>query len=126
MIFCVISGALLIAIIFMVISFNMKLSLKADLNIGLCVAIWAINPFFAALADLIIYRIGLKLNHIIGMLFLVVCGVLISLSSMVMSEPEQVESVTPSYSTIPAIYPILFSIVMPIVCTFQVMTQKFS
>ena len=52
------------------------------LNIGIITAIWSFVPFFVAIQERILYNVGIKIHHIIGMIFLVAMTILISLSDL--------------------------------------------
>lgn len=75
-------GAVMVGGIYFVVSTTLDLALRAGVNIGIVTTIWAINPFTSALMDWIIYGIALSFHHWFGMLGLIVCAVLISLSSV--------------------------------------------
>jgi drug/metabolite transporter (DMT)-like permease len=111
--------------IYYVVSVTLDLALRANLNIGIVTTIWAINPFTSALMDWIIYGDVLKLHHWFGMILLVICAVLISLSSLV-TEEDSIESEDGKIKVlIPAYIPILMSFCMPIICTFHAAMQKY-
>ena len=52
------------------------------MNIGIIEAIWSVCPFCIALAEWIMYRVSIRLYHIIGMFALVAMTILISLSDL--------------------------------------------
>jgi len=54
----------------------------ADLNPGIASTIWCIQPFLNALTDKALYQVNLEKYHVVGMLFMVLCGCLVSLSSL--------------------------------------------
>jgi multidrug transporter EmrE-like cation transporter len=73
-------GALVAIGIFLIVTFTLKLAIMADLNTGIVITIWAINPFTSALMDFFIYRSPLKMHHLIGMVFLIMCAIFVSVS----------------------------------------------
>lgn len=82
MITWILVGAVMVAVIYNVVSTTLDLALRSGVNIGIVTTIWAINPFTSALMDWIVYSEPLHLNHWFGMLGLVICAVLISISSL--------------------------------------------
>ena len=64
----------------------------ADLNIGIAQAIWATNPFFVSILEKICYGQTFNANQIWGMLALVLCAMIVSLSGLVNGADEDVAS----------------------------------
>ena len=60
----------------------LKAARRSGLNIGIIEAIWSIAPFCIAFAEWIIYKVGLKLYQIVGMIAIVAMTILISLSDL--------------------------------------------
>lgn len=48
-------GAIVAIVVFLIVAYTLKLAIMADLNTGIVITIWAINPFTSALMDFIIY-----------------------------------------------------------------------
>jgi drug/metabolite transporter (DMT)-like permease len=65
-----------------VIAYTFYLSKLANLNIGIAACIWCITPFVTALVDYLLYGERLQAYHFIGMINLVFCAALISLSDI--------------------------------------------
>jgi drug/metabolite transporter (DMT)-like permease len=63
-------------------------SYKAGLNPGIATTIWSLCPFIAAVVDYLIWSVHLKPFHFLGMTMMVLCGVLISISNILITEPE--------------------------------------
>lgn len=123
----ILANCFIIIGIFMAVLTSLGLAIKAGINIGLVVSIWAIGPFLAALLDLFCYRVPMQTFHIIGMIAMLTCAILISLSggppvedaTNVVKEAATTVAAA-SKDLIPAWIPILFAPVMPLVCTGQV------
>jgi drug/metabolite transporter (DMT)-like permease len=96
------------------ITYTFQFSIAAGLNIGIAQAIWAVNPFFTALIDYLFYGNDLESFHILGMLGIVTCTVLVSLSQLVNGDDEDASSAIES--SFPVYGAILFSFSMPLVC----------
>jgi hypothetical protein len=64
------------------IGFNLKMAQQAGLNMGIAQAIWAINPFFQSLLDLLLWKSVIRTHHWLGMIAFVFAGVIISLSNV--------------------------------------------
>ena len=56
---------------------------QSKTNPGIICVIWLINPIMMSIGDLILFGQKLKLYHIIGIISIVVCGSIISLSKNV-------------------------------------------
>ena len=54
----------------------------ARINVGVITTIWAVNPLFLAIFDSIIFKQKLFYYHYIGMLSIVGCTLIISLSRL--------------------------------------------
>ena len=73
-----------------------KFARLSGLNIGIIEAQWSISPFFVALCEWVISRVGIKLYQIIGMLLLATMAILISLSDLFfLDETDLVIAVDP-------------------------------
>ena len=95
----------------------------AKINTGLIVSIWSITPFGYALFDKILFGFKLELNHYIGMVFILVCAVLLSLTSVIYPAPlPQIDHI--SEKPIPAVIPVIFGLLTPCIFTFFGMLQK--
>lgn len=62
---------------------------KADLNVGIPSAIWAINPFFTALLEYIFKKVPIKPYHMVGMSIMTVSAVVISISDVVIPSDKK-------------------------------------
>jgi hypothetical protein len=98
--------------------FNFHIARLAGLNIGIAQAIWSINPFFQALFDKFLYGDKVGVHHFIGMSGLVICAVLVSLSTIII--PEETKGSDPSATiiehSVPLYVAVLSSFIMPVVC----------
>ena len=94
----------------------------AKINTGLIVSIWSITPFGYALFDKILFGFKLELNHYIGMVFILICAVILSLTSVIYPAPlphiQLVDPKTISDKPIPAVVPVIFGLLTPCVFTF--------
>ena len=71
------------------------------------------NPFFTALIDYLFYGNDLESFHIVGMLGIVICTVLVSLSQLLSGDEDVSDAIESSF---PVYGAILFSFSMPLVC----------
>ena len=62
-----------------------KVAKLAGLNIGIAQSVWALNPFMVAVMERVVWGVGLKRYQIIGMISIVVCTILVSLSELFQS-----------------------------------------
>lgn len=53
----------------------------AGVNEGVITSVWAVTPLFGALLDYLVFGVKLTKKHLVGVLTLVFCATLISLSS---------------------------------------------
>jgi multidrug transporter EmrE-like cation transporter len=90
-IFWMVYVAFIQVLIFSGISLTFSTSYKANLNPGVAAAIWAVSPFLQAVVDRIIWLVDLKINHVIGMTLMVLCGVIISVSNILVSSTTETE-----------------------------------
>lgn len=58
------------------------MSQKADINLGISTIIWRVNVFVLALADFIFYGQKLKYFHIVGLVFITICTILVSIEGI--------------------------------------------
>jgi len=127
-------NALTCVTVFYVVLLTLRLSIKAELNIGLVIAVWPINSFTSAVVDYFVYRVKLAPSNWYGMIGLCLCAVLVSVADAGAKEQKgAIENTQSGFRDIiaedqktPAYIPILMSCVMPIVCTFQVFVQKYA
>jgi len=117
-------GAVVSVGIFLIVSFTLKLAILANLNTGIVITIWAINPFTSALMDFCIYRSPLQQHHLVGMVFLIMCAVFVSVSGGKDAAPNSPTEIIKE-AALPAWCAILCSVAMPVACTFQVAMQKY-
>ena len=68
-----------------------KYSHKAGLNIGIAQAIWALNPFMVALQEKVVYGVQIKSYQVAGMLLIVACSVLVSLSELFSDKAQYIK-----------------------------------
>ena len=88
---------------------------RAGLNIGIAQSIWALNPFMVAVVERVVWGVGLKSFQILGMLALVTCTILVSLSELFAKGSSDdvvvIDGKTPTYVAV------LVTLLMPAVCT---------
>lgn len=85
--FTVVIGGCFQTCIYLAICLAFNVAKKADLNIGISQAIWAINPFFISILERLVYNVAFNYKHVYGMSALVLCAICVSLSDVV-SPPE--------------------------------------
>ena len=59
----------------------MYFAARANVNTGVIVTIWSVNPLFMAIADYIMFKQKLQWFHSVGMLMIVICVIFISMSN---------------------------------------------
>ena len=52
---------------------------QANVNPGIICVMWLVNPVLMSLGDLILFKQKLKVFHFVGIMFIIICGLLISL-----------------------------------------------
>ena len=60
------------------------------MNVGITIAIWAINPFFVALVEKIRFNTGLTFSQFLGMFALTIMAILVSLSDVFDPDAEEI------------------------------------
>ena len=73
---------------------TMYFSALAKMNVGLITTLWSVNPLFNAIMDRIMFDEKLKAYHAIGMIFIVICTALLSLSSVLKKPEVELEELT--------------------------------
>ena len=58
----------------------------AQVNSGLITTIWSLTPFFFALVEYKVFGTSLQINHYIGMILILICSVLLSLTKVIYPE----------------------------------------
>lgn len=95
-------------------------AVEAGVNTGVIISIWSITPFFAALADYVMFRQTLKPNQVIGITMFVICIVLLSLKDVIEGKVEEQvlkqegEKVYPAWMAVvaAALTPVFFALSM--------------
>jgi drug/metabolite transporter (DMT)-like permease len=59
---------------------TMYYSHKADINVGIVATLWLSSPIFTAILDYLLNSTKISNYHISGMVLMIACGALISLS----------------------------------------------
>ena len=59
----------------------------AEVNAGLITSIWSVTPFCYVVAERILYGTKLKSYHFIGIFLIMICSILLSLTSIIYPEP---------------------------------------
>ena len=94
----------------------------AKINTGLVVSVWTLCPFGYALTDRVIFGYRLKMHHYIGLVLIMASAVLLSLSSVIYPEKSiKEENVA---KPIPAVIPVVFSLMVPCVFVASGILQK--
>ena len=105
--------------------YTMYFANKAGVNVGIITTIWSLNPLFMATADFFIFGQPLKHYHYQGLISILICSVVISLSGMANAAP--VISNGKIEPTVPTWIPVLFGIVTPVSFTMSgIMTKHLS
>lgn len=60
----------------------------AQINVGVIITIWSINPLFMALLDYLFFGQKLQYYHVIGTVAIVICTVVISLSGVIIKNDD--------------------------------------
>ena len=90
------------------------------------------NPFLISILERVVYKLAFKFQQIYGMLAIVVCAVLLSLSEVF--QPKTEEEVTslapadlllPGEERTPVWVAVLSAFAMPVACTFFVIVIKY-
>ena len=118
-VFCLLlgTGAMQILCIMSII-FTFDLAKKANLNIGIVSALWSLCPFGTALLDWIIYRVLPLKSHLVGMLSLMCCAVLVSLSGLLTTPTIETEA------TVDVYVPVLCSLTLVPIVAFYILFSK--
>jgi drug/metabolite transporter (DMT)-like permease len=97
-------------------------SYMSNLNPGIAMTIWNVVPFLLALADRILWKIGLMSHNILGMILMVVCGCAISLSNLL--ESDVVIDEKPA--TLGTWVPVLVGITCAVCLVFCIVGMKYA
>jgi len=118
-------GAVFQGAVFMAINETFIYAVKADLNVGIPSAIWAINPFFTALLEYVFRKVPIKTFHFVGMSIMMISAVMMAVSNLAV--PPKVEEISISINgtetitteddddRIPVYIPILIAFIMPVI-----------
>ena len=104
---------------------TLYLSARAEVNAGLITSIWSVTPFCFSVAERLLYKTELKVYHFIGILLIMICSVLLSLTSVIYPAPLGAKSETAVLSLhqkLPPYVPVIFGILTPVVFTTYGMT----
>ena len=55
----------------------------SNVNTGVIITIWSVNPLFMAICDYFIFDVKLKYYHLIGTVCIVICIVVLSLTDVI-------------------------------------------
>ena len=108
-----IGGAIVQTFVYIAIILAFKASRLSGLNIGIIESLWSIAPFFVALTEWILHRVGIKLYQFLGMLGLVTMAILISLADLFTKEAEELEIVGELETKLPVYKALLLCLVYP-------------
>jgi multidrug transporter EmrE-like cation transporter len=99
---------------------------KANINVGLITTIWSVNPLFMAIMDSIMFHQKLQYYHHIGMVAIVACTVVLSLSGVVSpKEPSDSSLFNMEVAEIlPTWVPVIFGVITPMSFTANGMIVK--
>ena len=100
------------------------MSRLAGLNIGIASTIWAVQPFFVAFCERVLFRVRLCFYQFVGMFFLVVMAIFIALSDLFGPEAP-IDQLQASEKQAPVYIAVLYSFIFPIAGTFMVMLTAY-
>ena len=86
--FIILCGAAFQVGIYSAIVMTFKVAKMADLNIGISQAIWSVNPFLISILERVVYGTPFEFKQVWGMLCLIACAILVSLSEVFQGKPE--------------------------------------
>ena len=69
---------------------TMYYAARAEVNVGLITTIWSVNPLFMAIGVFVFFKEKLELYHFVGMILIVICTVLLSLSTVISPKEEPI------------------------------------
>ena len=113
--FCIFSAVMQMCTYFAIV-LCFRFAHMSGLNIGIAQSIWALNPFMVAVVERIVWGVGLRFFQVLGMIFLVLCTMLVSLSELFTDDGSEAAVVVVDGKT-PTYVAVLVSLLMPIVCT---------
>ena len=101
--------------------FGVYFANNANINVGVIITIWSLNPFYNSIADYYIYGEKMYYHHFIGLVSILLCSVAISFKDMFNDTATKI-------SVKPAIYPtwvpVIFGLIAPISFTVWTMYSK--
>ena len=102
-----------------IITLNMYLGAKANINGGILTVIWRLNVFMTAFGDFLIYKEKLRYFHIIGLVSITTCTILIGVDQAI-HEKQNSDKI----AIIPSWIPILICLLVPVTMTINAMLTK--
>jgi drug/metabolite transporter (DMT)-like permease len=109
-------------LIFSGVMLTFSTSYKADLNPGIASTIWSTSPFVQAVVDYLIWSVELKPYHYVGMSLMLSCGIIISISNIIVPQDEvdlfQVQ-------TLPTWVPVLTAMACNVVFSLNMTAGKY-
>lgn len=69
---------------------TMYYAARAEVNVGLITTIWSVNPLFMAIGAFAFFAEKLETYHFVGMILIVICTVLLSLSTVISPKEEPI------------------------------------
>lgn len=103
---------------------TLYLSAEAGVNAGLITSIWSITPFCFSVAERVIYGTKMKAYQFVGMFMIMMCAILLSLSSVIYPPDISNTKTTLNVHKLPAYVPVIFGVLTPVFFTLFGMTQK--
>ena len=92
----------------------------ANLNPGVITTIWSVTPFFIAVFDFFMFGVVLQCYHYIGIIFIFLGTLLLSLMKFIVPQPEAAVS----EALVETWVPVIMGVITPIFFTFQAMWLK--
>lgn len=112
----------------MLIMLNFELARLAMINTGVVSVIWAISPFFSALLDFFINRQSLLVSQFIGMVFMLICAVLVGVKTIVNAD-DSIDESSPAWvaetDRIESWIPMVFALIVALAFSSDAMANKF-
>ena len=98
----------------------------AGINVGVIIVIWSINPLMISFCDRLIYKTHLKYYHYIGLIFIMVCTIIIALLGGDKTPKTEIKAIATleKKEKCPAWIPVVFGIVTPIMFSINGMFTK--
>ena len=101
-------------------------SKAAGLNIGIASAIWSFVPIFVAAIERVFLGVKIQLFQVLGMVFLVLMSILISLSDLFGPNAQAIKRDGLTKETVPVYEAVLYSLIFPLSGTFMTFLIRYN